>query len=172
MSATGTRFQSPRGENRGPQRRAAALVDQAEPGDSLTHLDLDEFLGVHLPGQVRRGGPRGVGPGPLPRRGGHEAGAAEAALERSGRRDPGGRRVFQELGADQLGAPGGVLAAEPDGGLRGVRDGSVARRAIVGSDAVAASIAEPPEQSPDGDGGEVELSGDLRGVAALLPEPE
>ena len=51
----GTEPQAPRGENRGPEDRTAALVGQPEPAHFLMVLDSDMFFRIHLPGLVGHG---------------------------------------------------------------------------------------------------------------------
>src|SRR5439155_17659210 len=84
------------------------------------------------------------------------------------------RRIQEELHPDQAGSPGGVLAAQPHGGLHrlGVRGLGGRAVVVIRSDAVAAVALKPLEKTADGGTRQTPGRGDLAGAAALLPEPE
>jgi hypothetical protein len=85
-------------------------------------------------------------------RGGGEVGLEKPTLERARRGDEITQVLLHQPDADHLGAPGGVLAAEPEGGFRDlpVQDGVGVSQGIVGGDAVAAPEAKSPDQTSDG----------------------
>jgi hypothetical protein len=110
------------------------------------------FLCIHLPGLVGRGRPVQVDPRWSPRRSRGQAGAHEPSLERSLRGDEPFRRLLEELHPDQAGSPGGVLSAQPQGGLHHLGGRGLGVRAVVVIrwDAVAAVAAKPLEETADG----------------------
>ena len=135
-------------------------------------LDRDSFLGVHLPGQVRRRRSRGRGSGPPARRGGCQIGLEQPTLECSRRGDRADRRLLEQVDSNQSGTPGGMFASQLDRGPGGARiqsRGDVGR-GIVGSDAVDPSASKSPDQTPHGHDRQPERLGDLIGCEPLLPE--
>jgi hypothetical protein len=123
-------------------------------------------MGRRRPGQVDpRWSPRG---------GRGQIGAHEPALEGPFRGDGLPGRHPEQFHADQAGAPGGVLAAQPQGELHRVRGRGRAGRAVVviRGDAVTAAVPKPPEEAANGGFRQIQGRGDLAGPMPLLPEPE
>src|SRR5262249_49896022 len=76
VAGGGTWPKGPGGETRGPQSRAATLVNDPQPGDESTGAQLHQLGRVHLPDLVGPLRPARVGGGPAPRRRRGQAGAA------------------------------------------------------------------------------------------------
>jgi len=167
----GTRLKWPWGENPAVQHGAGALVDDPEPGDPGAAGQPLLVGGVDLPDVVRPGGPGpgGAGPPPGGRRG--QAVAAEPALDRPLRGEPGRRAGPRQLDADPPGAPAGVEAAEVEGGLPQRRvgrpgpAGAIARQQR-GMGPVGSAAEGVADQIPGRARGQAELGGDLGGGGA------
>jgi len=155
------------------KHRAAAFVDESKPADLFSVFEFDMFFRIHLPDLVRRD--RSVcfdlGSSACLRRG--EFGPREPSTQRPRRGDRfvGGR--FQELNPDELGAPGGMFAAEVDRLLHAVGKGEdVGRSTISGGDACSAVAVEPLKQAIDGRASKSKPVGDLTRLIPFSPEPE
>jgi hypothetical protein len=173
-AASGATFdQVPRGEDRGVEHRAAALVDDPQPAHLVPITEFDMFFCVHLPGVVGRGRPPGLGPRSPPRRRRGEVSPHEPPSERAGRGDRPPRGLVEQLHTDPFGPPGGVLATEVEGGThdvgRGGAGGPVARARW---DARRAVATKPLDQAIDRGPRDAERRGDPGGLLPPLPEPE
>jgi hypothetical protein len=165
--------QTPRGENRRAEHRAAALVDHAKPTHLLFILEYYMFFCIHLPGIVGRGRPLGLGFGPPPRRRRGEVRPHEPAPERAVARDRPPRGFVEQLRADPFGPPRRVPATELKGGVDNVRwRGADGRVAIARRDARRAVAAKPLDQSVNRREWDSQNRGDLGSPLPLLPEPE
>lgn len=129
---------------------------------------------IHLPGLVGHDGALPVDDRTAAGGGGGQVVLHEPPLQRAhGGDDLRGHRL-QQLHADNTGAPGRVLAAQPQGGLdrvgwldRGVRGAMVGRLK-----ALRAAGTESRQESADGRRDERECCGDFTGLTTLLPEPK
>jgi hypothetical protein len=164
-----TRAQVPRGENRGPEDRAAALVGHPQPTGLPAHQG-QVLAGVHLPDVVRvLGAPVDPAGGPPGRRGA-QPGLSQPALQSAG----GGDRMPQaaQVDADELRSPLGVVTAQVQGSLEdGLPLGRArARPGPVGGDqrGIVAG-AEPRDQGSHGALGEAESLSDLSGRLPVSP---
>jgi hypothetical protein len=112
-----TWVQHPRGENVRPQDGPGGLVQDPQP----THFGLvgqwDVLRGIDLPGLMRLSGPRGCGPGPPTGRGLSQVGGTNPSSDRLGAGADHLRLILGEHHADQLGAPGRVVASQGEDGL-------------------------------------------------------
>jgi hypothetical protein len=120
------------------------------------------------------GRPAQVAPGWSSRRSWGQIGSHEPAWERSLRGDGSSGRLPEELHADQAGAPGGVLSAEPHGGLHHLGGRGLGGREVpvIRWDAVDAVATKPLEETANGGARQIQRRNDLASAAALLPEPE
>jgi hypothetical protein len=129
---------------------------------------------IHLPGLVGHDGALPVDARTATGGGGGQVVLHEPPLQRAHRGDDRRGPRLQQLHADKTGAPGRVLAAQPQGGVdragwldRGVDGARVGRLK-----ALRATHTEPRQESAGGRRGERECCGDFRGVTTLLPEPK
>jgi hypothetical protein len=129
---------------------------------------------IHLPGLVRQGRAGHVDDGTATGGGGGQVMLHEPPLQRACGRDDLRGHPLEQVHPDQAGAPGRVLAAQPQRGLD--RDGGLDRGvggAMVGRlKALVAAMAEPRQESTDGRARQSERRGDLMGLTTLLPEAE
>jgi hypothetical protein len=139
----------------------------------LIIMKYDMFFCIHLPDLVGRGRALRVDPRPPARRRRREVGPREPPAQRPRRGNQPCRVGFEELHSDELRPPGGVVAAEVDGGLHIVgRHDLVARAAVPRRHARGTVAPESLEQAIDRRAGNPEPLGDLTGIPSLLPEPE
>ena len=130
-AAAGTRPQVPRGEDPGPEDRAAVLIDHQKSAHLLIISDSEKHFSVPLPGLVGPGRASRVRLQPAPCRGRRSAGPHEPAVERPLRGDGPSRQPLKRLDPDQAGPQDGCSrrhfrsaratsedAASPTGGRR------------------------------------------------------
>jgi len=127
---------------------------------------------IHLPDFVRHGRAIHVDDRTATGGGRGQVVLEEPPLQRADGGDDLRRHRLQQLHPDQTGAPGRVLAAQPQGSLdragwleRGVGGAMVGRL-----QALRAARPEPRQESADGRRDQRQCGGDFPGVTTLLPE--
>jgi hypothetical protein len=127
---------------------------------------------VHLPGIVGRGRSPRTHPRPPPRRRRGQVATHEPALKGAFRGNRTIRDLLEQMDSDQSGPPGGVLAAQGEGGLHDVGGRDRCGRSIRSRKARDAVAANPLEQPIDRRDGELERLGDPKDRIPPLPKPE
>lgn len=164
----------PRGENRAPEDRAAALVGDPQPTYFFIIGELYMLLRVHLPGLVRHGRAAHVDDRMATGGGGGQVVLHKPPLQRPhGGDDLHGHRL-QQLHPDETGTPGRVLAAQLHGGpdRAGWLDRGSGGAAVGRTDALVTVCTKSRQESSDGRGHEPQRGSDFTGLTTLLPEPK